>query len=275
MVTDNQVRRLRKLSNTEKNQEIAASKVSMDPKTARKYLALNQLPSEVMKVRHWRTREDPFSGVWEQVRQQIEESPGLEAKTLFEWLQREYPGQFQDGQIRTLQRRIKLWRATEGPAQEVYFSQKHEPGRLCASDFTHMAELGITIQGQTFAHLVYHFVLTYSNWETGTICYSECLESLSEGWQNAIWGFGGSSGRAPSRRPVERSEQHEHPGGVQPALPSADEVLRGKAGAHEPGESSRKRRWRAKSLPDKAEGTRDFAVRLHGAFRLAWGPSAI
>jgi hypothetical protein len=53
-----------------------------------------------------------------------------------------------------------------------------------------MAELGITIQGQTFAHLVYHFVQTYSNWETGTICYSECLESLSEGWQNAIWELG-------------------------------------------------------------------------------------
>jgi hypothetical protein len=190
MVTDKQVRRLRKLSNTEKNQEIAASKAGMDPKTARKYLAMNRLPSEVVKERHWRTREDPFSEVWDQVRQQIEENPGLEAKTLFEWLQREYPGRYSDGQIRTLQRRIKLWRATEGPAQEVYFGQKHEPGRLCASDFTHMTELGITIQGQTFAHLVYHFVLTYSNWETGTICYSESLESLSEGWQNAVWELG-------------------------------------------------------------------------------------
>jgi hypothetical protein len=190
MVTENQVRRLRKLSNTEKNQEIAASKAGMDPKTARKYLALNRLPSEVKKERHWRTREDPFSEVWDQVRQQIEENPGLEAKTLFEWLQREHPGRYSDGQIRTLQRRVKLWRATEGPAQEVYFGQTHEPGRLCASDFTHMTELGITIQGQTLAHLVYHFVLTYSNWETGTICYSESLESLSEGWQNAVWELG-------------------------------------------------------------------------------------
>jgi hypothetical protein len=190
MVTDNQVRRLRKLSNTEKNQEIAASKVGMDPKTARKYLGLNRLPSELGKERNWRTRPDPFSEVWELVRQQVEESPGLEAKTLFEWLQREYPGRYADGQIRTLQRRIKLWRAMEGPAQEVYFGQKHEPGKLCASDFTHMKELGITINGQTFEHLIYHFVLTYSNWETGTICYSESLESLSEGWQNAIWELG-------------------------------------------------------------------------------------
>src|SRR5215467_11704807 len=190
MVTDNQVRRLRKLSNTEKNQEIAASKAGMDPKTARKYLAANRLPSELPRERHWRTREDPFNDVWDQVRGQMEESPGLEAKTVFEWLQREHPGRYADGQIRTLQRRIKLWRATEGPAQEVYFGQKHEPGKLCASDFTHMTELGITIEGQTLVHLIYHFVLTYSNWETGTICYSESLESLSEGWQNAVWELG-------------------------------------------------------------------------------------
>jgi len=162
----------------------------MDPKTARKYLTLNLLPSEARKERHWRTRDDPFSEVWEQVRQQIEENPGLEAKTLFEWLQREYPGRFADGQIRTLQRRIKIWRATEGPTQEVYFGQRHEPGRLGASDFTHMTGLGITVAGQTLEHLVYHFVLTYSNWETGTICYSESLESLSEGWQNAVWELG-------------------------------------------------------------------------------------
>jgi hypothetical protein len=190
MVTDEQVRRLRKLSNTEKNQEIAASKAGMDPATARRYLALERLPSELKKERPWRTREDPFGEVWDAVQRQIQESPGLEAKTLFEWLQREYPGRFSDGQIRTLQRRIKLWRVTEGPAQEVYFGQKHVPGRLCASDFTHMSELGITLAGQTFEHLVYHFVLTYSNWETGTICYSESLESLSEGWQNAVWELG-------------------------------------------------------------------------------------
>jgi transposase len=190
MVNDKQVRRFRKLSNTEKNQEIAAAKAGMDPKTARKYLALNRLPSEGEKERHWRTREDPFDEVWDQVRQQIEESPDLEGKTLFEWLQREHPGRYSDGQIRTLQRRIKIWRATEGPPQEVYFGQKHEPGKLCASDFTHMSKLGITLQGQTFAHLVYHFVLTYSNWEAGTICYSESLESLSEGWQNAVGELG-------------------------------------------------------------------------------------
>jgi hypothetical protein len=92
-------------------------------------------------------RQLDLPAVWDAVQRQIQESPGLEAKTLFEWLQREYPGRFSDGQIRTLQRRIKLWRVTEGPAQEVYFGQKHVPGRLCASDFTHMTEVGDHARG--------------------------------------------------------------------------------------------------------------------------------
>lgn len=178
------------MSKTERNQEIAAAKAGMDIKTARKYQAAGKLPSELRSERDWRTRPDPFAEVWEQIREQIKASPGLEAKTLFEALQREQPGRFSEGQLRTLQRRIKVWRATDGPAQEVFFSQQHEPGRLCASDFTHMTELGVTIGGQSFPHLVYHFVLTYSNWETAMLCYSESFESLSEGLQNALWELG-------------------------------------------------------------------------------------
>src|SRR5258706_3501798 len=136
MVTDEQVRRLRKLSNTEKNQEIAASKAGMDPTTARRYLGLERLPSELKKERPWRTREDPFGEVWDAVQQQIQESPGLEAKTLFEWLQREYPGRFSDGQIRTLQRRIKLWRVEGRPGPGREFFPKTTPGPAVAPDTT-------------------------------------------------------------------------------------------------------------------------------------------
>jgi hypothetical protein len=93
--------------------------------------------------------------------------------------------------LRTLQRRVKRWRATEGPAQEVYFVQEHRAGELCESDFTHLTEPGITINGQPFPHMLYHFVLTYSNWEAGTICPSESFSSLSEGLQNALWELGG------------------------------------------------------------------------------------
>ena len=169
----------------------SAAKADMDEKTARKYRQLGKLPSEI-KVEHtWRTREDPFAEVWEEVKKKLKINPGLEAKTLFEDLQRRYPGRFADGQLRTLQRRVKIWQALEGPAKEVFFPQIHYPGELCESDFTHMKALGVTIGGQPFDHLIYHFVLTYSNWETGTICFSESFESLSEGLQNALWELGG------------------------------------------------------------------------------------
>src|SRR5215467_9723740 len=191
MVTDQQVRRLFKLSNTEKTQGIAASKAGMDVKTARKYLRARVLPSERKADRHWRTRKDEFSDVWPEVKEQLEANPGLETKTVFAALQRKYPERFADGQLRTLQRKVKHWRATEGPAQEVYFAQEHRPGELCESDFTHLTELGIRIGGQPFEHMLYHFVLTHSNWETGTLCYSESFAALSEGVQNALWALGG------------------------------------------------------------------------------------
>ena len=191
MVTDQQIRRLFKLSNTEETQEIAASKAGMDVKTARKYLRARRLPSERKAERHWRTRRDGFSGVWPEIQEQLRTNPGLEAKTVLAALQRQSPDRFADGQLRTLQRRIKLWRATEGPAQEVYFVQEHRAGELCESDFTHLTDIGITIGGEPFAHMLYHFVLTYSNWETGTICHSESFASLSEGLQNALWELGG------------------------------------------------------------------------------------
>lgn len=200
MVTDKQVRRLFALTKTEGNQEIAAAKAGMDPKTARKYRRLGQLPSELPAPPRWRTRPDPFVQVWEEVQRLLEINPGLEAKTVFEYLQRRQPGRFQDGQLRTLQRRIKVWRATEGPAKEVFFAQRHSPGRLGASDFTHMEELGVSIQGQSLPHLIYHFVLTYSNWETGTVCYSESFESLCEGLQNALWELG----KVPHRHRTDR-----------------------------------------------------------------------
>ena len=169
----------------------AAAKADMDEKTARKYRSLGKLPHEVRVEHFWRTREDPFDDFWAGVEEKLRINPGLEAKTLFEDLQRRYPGRFGDGQLRTLQRRVKIWRALQGPPREVFFPQVHKPGELCQSDFTSMNSLGVTIQRQPFEHLLYHFVLTYSNWETGTICFSESFESLSEGLQNALWELGG------------------------------------------------------------------------------------
>jgi hypothetical protein len=191
MVTDQQVRRLFKLVQTEQNFGIAAMKAGMDEKTARKYRMLGKLPSELEKRHTWRTRKDLFKDAWPAIKVMLEINAGLEAKTLFEDLQRRHPGRFADGQLRTLQRRIKIWRASEGPPKEVFFTQVHTPGQLGQSDFTSMNKLGITIGGRPFDHLIYHFVLTYSNWETGTICFSESFESLSQGLQNALWKLGG------------------------------------------------------------------------------------
>jgi len=191
MVTDQQVRRLFKLVQTEKNFGIAAAKAGIDEKTARKYRILGKLPSELEKQHTWRTREDPFEDVWQGIKSMLEINPGLEAKTIFEDLQRKNPGQFSDGQLRTLQRSIKAWRASAGPPKEVFFTQVHKPGQLAQSDFTRMNKLEVTIGGHPFDHMIYHFVLTYSNWETGTICFSESFESLSQGLQNALWKLGG------------------------------------------------------------------------------------
>jgi len=166
-------------------------KAGMDEKTARKYRAGGKLPSELERLHTWRTRKDPFEDTWHEIKTMLEINPGLEAKTIFEYLQRRNAGRFADGQLRTLQRRIKVWRASEGPPKEVFFTQVHYPGQLGQSDFTHMDKLGITIGGRPFDHLIYHFVLTYSNWETGTTCFSESFESLSEGLQNALWKLGG------------------------------------------------------------------------------------
>jgi len=169
---------------------VSAAQAGMDEKTARKYLRLGVLPSECHEARTWRTRPDPFEAVWDEVRERLAVNPGLQARTLFADLQRRFPGRFADGQLRTLQRKVKVWRALEGPAKEVFFPQRHHPGRLCQSDFTHLTSLGITIDRQPFAHLLYHFVLSYSNWEAGTVCFSESFESLSEGLQNALWTLG-------------------------------------------------------------------------------------
>jgi hypothetical protein len=265
MVTDQQIRRLFKLLKTEETQEIAASKAGMDLKTARKYLKARRLPSEMKTARHWRTRPDEFAAVWPEISEQLRTNPALEAKTIFEAMKRQYPERFADGQLRTLQRRIKTWRATEGPAQEVYFVQEHRPGEPCESDFTHLRELGITIVGEPFAHMLYHFVLTYSNWEAGTICQSESFASLSEGLQNAL-GAWRSAADAPHRSYDVGGEQPDRAGRVPEELPVAAPSLR-PGRAQDPNRpAQRKRRYRAAALPASTleqalllRGSRDFA----------------
>lgn len=271
MVTDHQVRRLLSLTHTQPTLALAAAKAGMDEKTARKYRRLGKLPSQCHVEHNWRTRKDPFASVWKEVVARLKSHPGLQAKTLFEDLQRRHPGQFQDGQLRTLQRKIKHWRATEGPSKEVFFAQEHKPAVTGASDFSHLSSLGITIAGQPFDHMLYHFVLTYSNWETGTICFSETFESLSEGLQNALWELGG----VPQQHRTDRLTAAVHP------LESPEEFTRryqgllthyglegikGQAGKGNENGDVEQRHRRFKEALEQAlllRGSRDFQSRAH------------
>jgi hypothetical protein len=171
---------------------LAADRCGMDRKTARKYVQSGKLPSELKEPRSWRTRKSPIADEdWSWVEAQLSENPGLEAKTLFEQLQDRRPDDaYSEGVLRTLQRRVKQWRATKGPEREVFFSQQHRPGESGQTDFTHAKELGVTILDVPLVHMLCHFVLPYSNWESATVCFSESLLSLRRGVQAALFRLG-------------------------------------------------------------------------------------
>lgn len=277
MVTDQQVRQLMKLNQKKQNLSVSAAQSGMSENTARKYLRSGKLPSQCKVERSWRTRQDVFEDVWDEMKDFLSTNPGLEAKTLFEFLQRRDPGRYSDGQLRTFQRRMKQWRATEGPAKEVYFGQSHYPGQLCASDFTHLSSLGITIEGHPFDHLVYHFVLTYSNWETGTICFSESFESLSSGLQNALWKLGGVPKNHRTDRLSSAVHKVEHPEEFTRAYSAllrhyglnGQKIQAGKA--HENG-TVEQRHYRFKRALEQSlmlRGSKDFSTREEYAFFLA------
>lgn len=192
MKTDGEVRLLLKHIAQGKSQAIAAAKAGMCESTARKYQHATKLPSQLKPLRTHRTRENPFAADWDWIEGEISHDPALQANTLFELLTEKYPGRYQEGQLRTLQRHIRSWRACEGPEREVMFPQVHEPGRMAQSDFTSMNELHITIAGAAFDHLLFHFMLTFSNMEAVHICFSESFEALSEGMEACIWEIGGT-----------------------------------------------------------------------------------
>jgi len=179
------------LLNSKNTLQAAADKAGMDVKTARKYRDAGVGPDELKQPHRWRTHENAFILDWTDVTDLLKNNPSLEAKTIFEDLQRKHPGRYADSKLRTFQRHVRSWRGLYGPEQEVYFDQEHIPGQWGSSDFTSMNKIGITINRVPFEHLLYHFVLTYSNWEDVTICYSETFESLSEGLQNALTKLGG------------------------------------------------------------------------------------
>lgn len=184
----------------------AALRADMDRKTARRYLTAQKLPSELNEPRKWRTRENPFEEDWPWLEGLLQATPQLEAKTLFEALQARRPGRYSDGQVRTLQRHVKRWRAMRGPEQEVFFAQQHRPGEAAQTDFTSGVELAVTIGGEPFAHLLCNFVLPYSNWQWVTVSLSESFLALRRGVQEAVFRLG----RRPEWHQTDNSTAATH-----------------------------------------------------------------
>ena len=133
----------------------------------------------------------------------LADAPELEAKALFEDLLERKPDRYHEGQLRTFQRRVQQWRAQEGPPKEVFFAQEHRPGEAMQTDFTSANELGITIAGEPFDHLLCHSVLPYSNWEWATPCFSESLLALHRGVQAAVFRLG----RSPESHQTDNSTE--------------------------------------------------------------------
>jgi hypothetical protein len=191
MVSDGHVKELQRLLAQGKSLAASARMTEMSEKTARDYRDDQRLPSQRKQPRNYRTRVDPFAKVWPEVERRLQAEPRLQAYTLFEWLQANHPGEFASSTRRTFERRVSKWQALRGPGKPVFFEQRHEPGRLAASDFTVCNELNVKIAGHRFDHCFYHCVLTYSNTESVSLCFSESFEALSEGIQKAFWEFGG------------------------------------------------------------------------------------
>ena len=190
MTTTNQQVKLLMKKLKKYNQETAAAKAGMTIKTARKYITSGELPSDMKTAHQWKTRQDIFESHWPECIKMLETSPGLETKTLLGYLIRLAPEKYSERNFRTLHRRITQWRAAHGASKAIIFNQELTPGRQSQSDFTNMNELKITINDQAFAHLLFHFMLPYSRWETVQLCFSESFESLTLGYEKAVWELG-------------------------------------------------------------------------------------
>ena len=184
-ITDCQMRLYMKLRQTD-TAPIAAARAGFSPSTAYRLDQDPRLPSQ-KKIPRGRRRPDPLHAVWDsEIVPLLKAAPGLRPVAVFEEMIRRHP-ELGTGIRRTLERRVRSWRALHGPEQEVIFRQVHEPGRMGLSDFTDMADLAVTVAGQPLDHRLYHFRLAYSGFEHAHVVLGgESYVALAEGLQNAL-----------------------------------------------------------------------------------------
>src|SRR5574337_378391 len=190
-ITDHQVLKYKEHRKT-LTQVAAAAKAAISERSARRIDGSQALPSQ-SPPRSWRTRCDPLADIWDaELVPLLRGDAQLNAVTLLEEMQRRHPGEYGAGILRTLQRRVRQWRAVHGAEREVYFAQEHPPGRLGLSDFTVADELGVHIGGELFEHRLYQFALAHSGWRhAGVVAGGETFLALSTGLQAALWRLGG------------------------------------------------------------------------------------
>jgi hypothetical protein len=176
----------------ELDQETASAKAGISIRSARRIERSGGLPSK-QQARQWRTRSDPLARWWDtDVVPLLANAPTLNAITILEELQQRYPTEVSPALLRTLQRRLRQWRAERGGEREVYFAQEHPPGRLGLSDFTDATALGVVVEGQPLPHRLYQFALAFSGWRHAEVVLGgESFEALAAGLQNALWQLGG------------------------------------------------------------------------------------
>ena len=170
----------------------AATRAGFSVATAYRIEADSRLPSQKETPRG-RRRPDPLAEVFDaEVVPLLQAAAGVRPIAILEELLRRHP-EFSRRVRRTLERRIRAWRAVHGAERDVIFRQAHEPGRLGLSDFTEMGELAITVAGMPLDHRLYHFRLAYSGFEHAhVILGGESFVALAEGLQNALWALGGA-----------------------------------------------------------------------------------
>lgn len=190
-VTDHQMRLFMQHRQTD-TVAVAAAKASMSKATGHRIAKDPRLPSMRVAPRG-RRRPDPLADVFEaEVVPMLQATPSLRPIAVFTEIVKRHP-ELGDGIRRTLERRIRAWRAVHGPEQDVIFRQTHEPGRSGLSDFTDMEDLGVTVAGVALEHRLYHFRLAYSGFEHAhVILGGESFVALAEGLQNALWTLGGA-----------------------------------------------------------------------------------
>jgi hypothetical protein len=187
-ITDHQVRRYMDERRKGATQVVAAARAGLSERSGRRYERDPGLPSKRADGPRRRTRVDPLAEVWEsEIVPMLAAHPHLRGTTILEELHRSHPGRFDDRVLRTLQRRLARWRALDGSERELIFRQEHPPGWQALSDFTDAAELAVTVAGMALPHVLYHFWLAFSGWQSvKAVQGSESFTALTEGLQDAL-----------------------------------------------------------------------------------------